>query len=72
MVEGAGQRFDYRSFPQMGHAMHSIDPALFATTLTEWALTLSRGRGGGDRRSHRKATANNGGSAVAGAARRRP
>jgi len=31
----------------MGHAMHSIDPALFAATLTEWALTLSRGRGGG-------------------------
>jgi hypothetical protein len=24
----------------MGHAMHAQDPALFATTLTEWALAL--------------------------------
>jgi pimeloyl-ACP methyl ester carboxylesterase len=43
LVEGAGQPFDYRSFPQMGHAMHSQDPALFATTLTEWALGLPAG-----------------------------
>ena len=41
LIEGGGQRFDYRSFPQMGHAMHTIDPALFAATLTEWALALS-------------------------------
>ena len=40
LIEAAGQPFDYRSFPQMGHAMHSQDPALFATTLTEWALGL--------------------------------
>ena len=40
LVEGAGQPFEYRSFPQMGHAMHSQDPALFATTLTEWAQAL--------------------------------
>jgi pimeloyl-ACP methyl ester carboxylesterase len=40
LVEGAGQPFDYRSFPQMGHAMHAQDPALFAKTLTDWALAL--------------------------------
>jgi hypothetical protein len=40
LVEGAGQLFDYRSFPQMGHAMHAQDPQLFATTLTEWAAAL--------------------------------
>jgi hypothetical protein len=41
LVEAAGQPFDYRSFPQMGHAMHAQDPPLFATTLTEWALALA-------------------------------
>lgn len=41
LIEAAGQPFEYRSFPQMGHAMHSIDPSLFAATLTEWALALS-------------------------------
>jgi pimeloyl-ACP methyl ester carboxylesterase len=40
LVEAAGQPFEYRSFPQMGHAMHAQDPALFAKTLTEWALAL--------------------------------
>jgi pimeloyl-ACP methyl ester carboxylesterase len=40
LVEGAGQPFDYRSFPQMGHSMHGQDPQLFAKTLTEWALAL--------------------------------
>ena len=43
LVEDAGQPFDYRSFPQMGHAMHSQDPALFATMLTAWALALPVG-----------------------------
>ena len=42
LVEGAGQTFDYRSFPQMGHAMHSQDPKLFADTLTEWTNGLPR------------------------------
>ena len=37
LVEGAGQRFDYRSFPEMPHSMHGADPALFARTVTEWA-----------------------------------
>jgi pimeloyl-ACP methyl ester carboxylesterase len=41
LVEGAGQPFDYRSFPQMGHSMHGQDPQLFAKTLTEWALALA-------------------------------
>jgi pimeloyl-ACP methyl ester carboxylesterase len=40
LVEAAGQPFDYRSFPQMGHAMHAQDPQLFAATLSEWALAL--------------------------------
>jgi pimeloyl-ACP methyl ester carboxylesterase len=39
-VEGAGQRFDYRSFPQMGHSMHGLDPKLFADTVSEWAATI--------------------------------
>jgi pimeloyl-ACP methyl ester carboxylesterase len=41
LVEGAGQPFDYRSFPQMGHSMHGQDPQLFAATLTEWASALA-------------------------------
>jgi pimeloyl-ACP methyl ester carboxylesterase len=40
LIEAAGQRFDYRSFPQMGHAMHAQDPALFAKTITDWIATL--------------------------------
>jgi pimeloyl-ACP methyl ester carboxylesterase len=37
LVEAAGQPVEYRSFPTMGHAMHSQDPKLFADTLAEWA-----------------------------------
>jgi pimeloyl-ACP methyl ester carboxylesterase len=40
LVEAAGQPFDYQSFPAMDHSMHGQDPALFAKTLTEWALKL--------------------------------
>ncbi|MEV6923697.1 alpha/beta hydrolase [Dactylosporangium sp. NPDC051485] len=40
LVSAAGQRFDYRSFPQAGHLMHALDPALFVTTLREWMATL--------------------------------
>ncbi|HEY0816048.1 MAG TPA: alpha/beta hydrolase [Pseudonocardia sp.] len=36
LVRAAGQRFDYRSFPEMGHAMHRIDPKLYATTVRDW------------------------------------
>lgn len=38
LIEAAGQTFDYRSFPQMGHSMHGQDPQLFAKTVSEWAL----------------------------------
>ena len=31
-----GVKFEYKSFPAMGHAMHSIDPALYASTAIEW------------------------------------
>lgn len=41
LVEATGQPFEYRSFPTTGHAMHDQDPALFASTLTEWALKLA-------------------------------
>jgi pimeloyl-ACP methyl ester carboxylesterase len=40
LVEGAGQPFEYRSFPEMPHAMHAADPELFARTVTEWASAL--------------------------------
>jgi len=40
LVTGAGQRFDYVSFPDMAHFMHSQDPQLFTTTVVDWSLTL--------------------------------
>ena len=40
LITGAGQAFVYKSFPEIGHAMHAINPTLFARTLTEWATTL--------------------------------
>ena len=40
LIEGAGQPFDYRSFPTMGHSMHGQDPQLFADTLSAWAATI--------------------------------
>ena len=40
LITATGQRLVYKSFPEMGHVMHAIDPALFARTLTEWAATL--------------------------------
>jgi pimeloyl-ACP methyl ester carboxylesterase len=40
LVEGAGQRFDYRTFPEMGHSMHGQDPKLFTDTLVDWASTV--------------------------------
>ena len=40
LVEGAGQAFEYQSFPRMPHSMHGADPALFARTVTQWASTL--------------------------------
>jgi hypothetical protein len=44
LIEGAGQAFDYRSFPTMGHSMHGQDPKLFADTLREWAGGLPANR----------------------------
>jgi len=40
LVTAAGQRVDYKSFPAMGHMMHSQDPKLFVDTLIEWASAL--------------------------------
>lgn len=40
LIEGAGQRFDCLEFPEMGHAMHSIDPKLYAQTVIDWVETL--------------------------------
>jgi hypothetical protein len=40
LVEAAGQRIGYRSFPTMGHSMHGQDPKLFRDTLVEWVATL--------------------------------
>jgi pimeloyl-ACP methyl ester carboxylesterase len=40
LVTTAGQTFEYKSFPAMGHMMHSQDPKLFADTLIEWATKL--------------------------------
>lgn len=37
LVSAAGQRFDYRSFPDAAHRMHEADPARFVATLREWA-----------------------------------
>jgi len=40
LVTEAGQTIDYLSFPDMAHSMHRQDPALFAGTVTDWALRL--------------------------------
>nr|WP_246633148.1 amidohydrolase family protein [Pseudonocardia nigra] len=40
LISAAGQRFDYRSFPEMGHYLHSIDPACYVATLREWVGSL--------------------------------
>jgi pimeloyl-ACP methyl ester carboxylesterase len=40
LVTAAGQPVKYLSFPKMPHSMHGADPALFASTVTEWAATL--------------------------------
>ena len=40
LVESAGQPFEYRSFPEMGHSMHGQDPQLYVKTLTDWAQAL--------------------------------
>jgi pimeloyl-ACP methyl ester carboxylesterase len=37
IVRDAGQPFDYRSLPEMGHSLHGQDPEQFAAILTSWA-----------------------------------
>ncbi|BCJ47677.1 hypothetical protein GCM10010168_20360 [Actinoplanes ianthinogenes] len=39
--EATSGPFDYRSFPDAAHRLHAADPALFATTLREWAITAA-------------------------------
>jgi pimeloyl-ACP methyl ester carboxylesterase len=40
IIGATGQRFQYESFPSMGHPMHQLDPGLFARTLEAWTATL--------------------------------
>lgn len=42
LIEEAGQRLDYQSFPDMGHSMHGQDPALYARTLKTWTDSLAQ------------------------------
>jgi pimeloyl-ACP methyl ester carboxylesterase len=46
LVEGAGQPFTYRSFPEMPHSMHGSDPELYARVVTDWAAALPEPRRG--------------------------
>jgi pimeloyl-ACP methyl ester carboxylesterase len=43
LVANAGQRIDYKSFPQMSHSMHGQDPKLFTQLLIEFEATLKAG-----------------------------
>jgi pimeloyl-ACP methyl ester carboxylesterase len=45
LIAEAGQPCEYRSFPTMGHSMHGQDPALYSSTLFEWAGALDAMRG---------------------------
>lgn len=40
LITQAGQRFYYKSFSEMGHIMHEIDPDLYVKVLTGWISTL--------------------------------
>jgi pimeloyl-ACP methyl ester carboxylesterase len=40
IISSAGQKFTYKSFPEMAHKMHDQDPELFVRTISEWAITL--------------------------------
>jgi len=42
LITGAGQPFEYLSFPQMGHHMHGDDPQLFTKTIVDWSSKLPR------------------------------
>lgn len=41
LIESAGGRVEYQSFPAMGHSLHGQDPRLFTDTLARWAATLT-------------------------------
>jgi pimeloyl-ACP methyl ester carboxylesterase len=41
LIEAAGQRFEYHSFPEVGHFLHAENPALYAATLLPWTKTLA-------------------------------
>ncbi len=41
LLRGAGVPVDYRSFPKVGHAMHSSEPDLYVDTLLDWVATVS-------------------------------
>jgi pimeloyl-ACP methyl ester carboxylesterase len=49
LVTGAGQPFEYRSFPEQPHAMHQADPQLYARAVTDWAVSVLAGRADEDR-----------------------
>jgi pimeloyl-ACP methyl ester carboxylesterase len=36
LLTGAGVAVDFRSFPDVGHAMHGERPELFVETLLDW------------------------------------
>jgi pimeloyl-ACP methyl ester carboxylesterase len=36
LIEGTGNSFTYRAFPDMPHSMHRHDPATYAATVDEW------------------------------------
>jgi hypothetical protein len=40
LVTSAGQELTFRSFPDMPHAMHRYQPAIYAETVVEWATKL--------------------------------
>lgn len=40
LLESSGVAVEYRSFPDVGHSMHSEEPALFVQTLCEWIDSL--------------------------------
>ncbi|MGW5256470.1 alpha/beta fold hydrolase [Streptomyces sp. NPDC004012] len=40
LITEAGQRCDYRSFPDAAHAMHAHNPQLYVETLRAWAASL--------------------------------
>ena len=40
LLQAAGVRVDYRSFPDVGHSMHGERPDLYIDTLLDWVRTL--------------------------------